>query len=163
MSCSGRKVTRIEVTHYNPKIYYDFSRLWNRPSRRCNHFFFFLKMHTKSVSRLTIVYRNIWLGKLLIIDLIVDINLDYFKKTVHNLQCLLQLYKVFCKTSPLKLLNKILEKVSGKMPPGKKPPGKMPPRKLPPEKLPPGNKPPEKIAPRKITPQENCFTRFCCF
>ena len=41
-----------------------------------------------------IVYRNTWLGnwKLLIIDLIVNINLDYFKKTVH------------------KLLNKILEK-----------------------------------------------------
>ena len=34
-----------------------------------------------------IVYRNTWLGneKLLIIDFIVSIDLDYLKKTVHNL------------------------------------------------------------------------------
>ena len=34
----------------------------------------------------TIVYRNTWLGnwKILIIDLIVNIILDYLKKTVHN-------------------------------------------------------------------------------
>ena len=33
-----------------------------------------------------IVYRNTWLGnqKLLIFDLIVNIILDYLKKTVHN-------------------------------------------------------------------------------
>ena len=49
-----------------------------------------------------IVYRNTWLGnqKLLIIDLVVNINLDSVKKTVHNLFT----------TSPLKLLNKTLEK-----------------------------------------------------
>ena len=35
---------------------------------------------------LNIVYRNTWLGnqKLLIVDLIVNIILDYLKKTVHN-------------------------------------------------------------------------------
>ena len=49
-----------------------------------------------------IVYRNTWLGnqKLLIIDLVVNINLDSVKKTVHNLFT----------TSPLKVLNKTLEK-----------------------------------------------------
>ena len=33
------------------------------------------------------VYRSTWLGnwKLLIIDIIVNINLDYLKKAVHNL------------------------------------------------------------------------------
>ena len=37
--------------------------------------------------RPTIAYRDTWLGnkKLLITDLIVNINLDYLKKTVHNL------------------------------------------------------------------------------
>ena len=51
--------------------------------------------------------------KLLIIDLIVKINIDYLKKTVRGDPCaiyLLQIYKVFYQTSPLKLLNKILEK-----------------------------------------------------
>ena len=46
-------------------------------------------------------------------DLIVNVNLDYLKKTVRGTPCaiyLLQIYKVFYKTSPLKLLNKILEK-----------------------------------------------------
>ena len=41
--------------------------------------------------------------------LIINIILDYLKK--ERAQPLLQIYKeVFCKTSPLKLLNKILEK-----------------------------------------------------
>ena len=44
----------------------------------------------------------------MIVDLTVNINLDYLKKTVYKL--LLHIYKVFCKTNPLKLLNKILEK-----------------------------------------------------
>ena len=48
-----------------------------------------------------IVYRNTWLGnQKLLIDLVVNINLDSVKKTVHNLFT----------TSPLKLLNKTLEK-----------------------------------------------------
>ena len=50
------------------------------------------KFHSKmdsimDVLNFDIVYRNTWLGnwKLLIIDLIVNLNLDYLKKTVHNL------------------------------------------------------------------------------
>ena len=49
----------------------------------------------------------------LIIDLIVKMILDYLNMTVHIPQCLLllQIYReVFCERSPLKLLNKILEK-----------------------------------------------------
>ena len=45
--------------------------------------------------------------KLLIIDLIVKINLDYLKKTVRGNPCaiyLLQIYKVFYKTSLEKYL-----------------------------------------------------------
>ena len=49
------------------------------------------KFHSKmdsimDVLNFDIVYRNTWLGnwKLLIIDLIVNITLDYLKKTMHN-------------------------------------------------------------------------------
>ena len=60
-----------------------------------------------------IVYRNTGLGKqnLLIIDLFVNIVLDYLKKTVNNLFLMQQIYKqIFCEKSHLKLLSKILEK-----------------------------------------------------
>ena len=40
--------------------------------------------------------------------LIVNINLDYLKKTMYNL--FTENIQEFCKTNPLKLLNKILEK-----------------------------------------------------
>ena len=54
-------------------------------------------------------YRNTWLGnkKHLIIELIVNIILDYLKKTLRNIVTtnMKQIYKVFCETSPLKLLN----------------------------------------------------------
>ena len=65
------------------------------------------------------VYRNAWLGKskLLIVDLIVNIILDYFKKTVHNLITTnhVQIYKaVFCERIRLNRLNKMLEKYLGK-------------------------------------------------
>ena len=61
------------------------------------------------------VYRNAWLGKskLLIVHLIVNIILDYFKKTVHNLITTNheQIYKaVFYERIRLKRLNKLLEK-----------------------------------------------------
>ena len=61
--------------------------------------------------RFIIVYRNTWLRnqKLLIIDLIVNIILDYLKKTVDNLFPT-NVQGGVLKLSPLELLNKILEK-----------------------------------------------------
>ena len=50
----------------------------------------------------------------MIIDLIVNIILDYLKKTFHNVFTIaknIQGVVLFCKRSPLKLLNKILEKI----------------------------------------------------
>ena len=61
------------------------------------------------------VYRNTWLWKykLFIIDLIVNIILEYLKKTMDNVFTIntnKQGRVLFCKRSTLKLLNKIFEK-----------------------------------------------------
>ena len=99
------KVLRIwwNLAHWIFQIFQ--SRFW------CQKWFL-LNIYHLLGPKWSIVYRSTWLGnlKLLIIDVIVNIILEYPKKTVHNL-LLLQIYKeVICEKSPLNLLNKILEK-----------------------------------------------------